>query len=104
MSEIAAVASMPRGGPDASWLDRRLQTDVLEYTDRYDIPDDVKQKVITALDRIGTRTRQHGEERAHRPRPGLANRQSAHPRTGRRTRQAFGRDPAIAPDRDGHRE
>lgn len=64
MSEIAAVASMPRGGPDASWLDRRLQTDVLEYTDRYDIPDDVKQKVITALDRIGTRTRQH-EKNAH---------------------------------------
>ncbi len=25
---------MPRGGPDASWLDRRLQTDRLEYLDR----------------------------------------------------------------------
>ena len=37
------IARMPRGGPTASWLDRQLQTDVLEYTDRYDIPDDVKQ-------------------------------------------------------------
>lgn len=62
MSEVAvdtAIARMPRGGPNASRLDRRLQTDVLEYTDRYDIPDDVKQTVISALDRMGTRTGQH---------------------------------------------
>jgi ubiquinone/menaquinone biosynthesis C-methylase UbiE len=50
---------MPRGGPNASWLDRRMQTDVLEYTDRYDIADEVKQKVISALDWMGTRTGQH---------------------------------------------
>jgi SAM-dependent methyltransferase len=56
-----AIAEMPRGGPDASWLDRRLQTDALEYTDRYDIPDEVKQKVISALDWMGTRTGQHEE-------------------------------------------
>jgi SAM-dependent methyltransferase len=54
-----AIAGMPRGGPNASWLDRRLQTDALEYTDRYDIPDEVKQKVIAALDWIGTRTGEH---------------------------------------------
>ena len=54
-----AMARMPRGGPHASWLDRRLQTDALEYTDRYDIPDEVKQTVISALDRVGTRTGQH---------------------------------------------
>lgn len=63
MSESRAVdpliSRMPRGGPDASWLDRRLQTDALEYTDRYDIPDEVKQTVITALDRLGSRTGQH---------------------------------------------
>jgi ubiquinone/menaquinone biosynthesis C-methylase UbiE len=53
------VARMPRGGPNASWLDRRLQTDALEYTDRYDVPDEVKQSVISALDRVGTRTGQH---------------------------------------------
>lgn len=63
MGDAAAVgtdvAPMPRGGPYASWLDRRLQTEALEYTDRYDIDDDVKQAVISALDWIGSRTRQH---------------------------------------------
>jgi SAM-dependent methyltransferase len=63
MGEVVAVdlviAGMPRGGPSASWLDRRLQTDALEYTDRYDVPDEVKQKVIFALERMGTRTGQH---------------------------------------------
>lgn len=55
----ASIATMPRGGPDASWLNRRLQTDVLEYTDRYDIPDEIKQKVITELDRLGDRNGLH---------------------------------------------
>lgn len=59
-SEVeSAIALMPRGGPDASWLDRRMQTDVLEYTDRYDVPDELKQKVITSLDRVGTLGRVH---------------------------------------------
>ncbi len=53
------IAAMPRGGPDASWLDRRLQTETPEYTDRYDVPDDVKQTVITALDRMGARGSWH---------------------------------------------
>ncbi|UXA06953.1 methyltransferase domain-containing protein [Mycobacterium sp. SMC-2] len=48
------IASMPRGGPDASWLDRRLQTARLEYLDREDA-DDLKQKVVRALDRAGRR-------------------------------------------------
>jgi ubiquinone/menaquinone biosynthesis C-methylase UbiE len=51
------VAAMPRGGPDASWLDRRLQTDRLEYLDRDDV-DDRKSKVVRALDRGGRR--KHG--------------------------------------------
>ena len=59
MAMDPVIAQMPRGGPTASWLDRRLQTDALEYTDRYDIPDEVKQTVITALDRVGSRTGQH---------------------------------------------
>ncbi|OBJ50943.1 class I SAM-dependent methyltransferase [Mycobacterium sp. 1423905.2] len=50
---------MPRGGPNASWLDRQLQTQSLEYLDRDDVPDDVKQKVIRMLDRFGTLTKQH---------------------------------------------
>lgn len=53
------IAGMPRGGPNASWLDRRLQTDALEYTDRYDVPDEVKRTVISALDRVGSLTGQH---------------------------------------------
>ena len=48
------IASMPRGRPDASWLGRRLQTDRLEYLDRDDV-DDLKRKVIQALDRSGRR-------------------------------------------------
>lgn len=48
------IVTMPRGGPDASWLDRRLQTDRLEYLDRHDV-DDLKRKVIEALDRKGRR-------------------------------------------------
>jgi SAM-dependent methyltransferase len=47
---IHDIVNMPRGGPDASWLDRRLQTDRLEYLDRDD-DDDLKHKVIQALDR-----------------------------------------------------
>ncbi|WP_059017166.1 class I SAM-dependent methyltransferase [Mycobacterium sp. M26] len=54
-----ALETMPRGGPNASWLDRHLQTTRLEYTDRYDVPDEVKQTVVAALDWLGTRTRQH---------------------------------------------
>jgi SAM-dependent methyltransferase len=45
---------MPRGGPDASWLDRRLQTNRLEYLDRDDV-DDLKRKVVCSLDRQGRR-------------------------------------------------
>lgn len=48
------IISMPRGGPDASWLDRRLQTDRLEYLDRDDV-DHLKRKVMSALDRAGRR-------------------------------------------------
>lgn len=55
----ADIATMPRGGPDASWLDRRFETDALEYLDRDDVADEVKQKVIRMLDRMGTLTKQH---------------------------------------------
>ncbi|MFC9999495.1 class I SAM-dependent methyltransferase [Nocardia sp. NPDC127526] len=50
---------MPRGGPDATWLDRLLQTDRPEYTDRADVPDSVKQKVIAALGYLGNRFGTH---------------------------------------------
>ncbi|OHU78833.1 hypothetical protein BKG84_10935 [Mycobacteroides chelonae] len=48
---------MARGGPDASWLDTRLQTDRLEFLDRDDVPDRIKQQVVRALDELGRRTR-----------------------------------------------
>ncbi|MGH3436428.1 MAG: hypothetical protein ACRDRN_08155 [Sciscionella sp.] len=51
---VASIATMPRGGPNASWLDRRFQTDTLEYLDRDDAPDEVKQKVVRMLDRLST--------------------------------------------------
>lgn len=50
------IVDMPRGGPAASWLDRRLQTNRLEYLDRDDV-DDLKRKVVEALDRGGRRRR-----------------------------------------------
>jgi ubiquinone/menaquinone biosynthesis C-methylase UbiE len=55
----SGVASMPRGGRNAGWLDRLLQTDALEYTDRNDVPDALKQRVIAGLDAIGARSGQH---------------------------------------------
>jgi SAM-dependent methyltransferase len=54
-----AVAAMPRGGPDASWLDQLLETDALEYTDRGDVPDELKQRVIAGLDAVGERFGRH---------------------------------------------
>jgi hypothetical protein len=40
---VIYIDRMPRGGPDASWLDRRLQTDRLEFLDRDDVDDRVKR-------------------------------------------------------------
>jgi ubiquinone/menaquinone biosynthesis C-methylase UbiE len=45
---------MPRGGPDASCLDRLLQTDRPEYLDRDDVDPAVKAGVIATLDRVGS--------------------------------------------------
>ncbi len=50
---------MPRGGFDATWLDRRLQTDRLEYLDRDDVADRVKRQVIWSLDWMGRILRDH---------------------------------------------
>ncbi len=53
------ISSMPRGGFDASCLDRLLQTERLEYLDRDDVDDHVKRKVIDALDWTGRVFRNH---------------------------------------------
>ncbi len=53
------ISSMPRGGFDASCLDRLLETDRLEYLDRDDVDDRIKKQVIDALDWTGRVFRQH---------------------------------------------
>jgi len=40
---VIDIDRMPRGGPDASWLDRRLHTDRLEYLDHDDVDDRVQR-------------------------------------------------------------
>ena len=47
------IETMPRGGPHASFLDRRLETDRLEYLDRDDV-DKLKRTVVRSLDRCGS--------------------------------------------------
>ena len=52
-SENVDIERMPRGGPDASCVDRLLQTDRLEYLDRDDVDDGKKRSVIRALEWTG---------------------------------------------------
>lgn len=64
-SQIADITRMPRGGPDASCLDRLLQTDREEYLDR-DCDDDAdlearKRSVIRALEWTGETFGNHGK-------------------------------------------
>jgi hypothetical protein len=54
--KIFNIDSMPRGGPEASWLDRRLQTDRLEYLYR---DDHLKRGAVRTLDRGGRILRTH---------------------------------------------
>ena len=51
---VADIADMPRGGPDASCLDRLLQTSRPEYLDRDDVDEKVKRGVVGSLARMGT--------------------------------------------------
>ena len=52
--EILDIDRMPRGGPDASCVDRLLETDRLEYLDRDDVDDEAcKRSVIRALEWTG---------------------------------------------------
>ncbi|MGE2690128.1 class I SAM-dependent methyltransferase [Mycolicibacterium pulveris] len=54
---VADIARMPRGGPDASCVDRLLQTDRLEYLDRNTDGDDAgqarKRAVLRSLEWVG---------------------------------------------------
>ncbi len=51
--EIVDIDRMPRGGPDASCLDRLLETDRLEYLDCDDVDDAKKRSVVRALEWTG---------------------------------------------------
>jgi SAM-dependent methyltransferase len=53
------IETMPRGGFDASWLDRRLWIDRPEYLDRDDVDDRIKRQVIGSLDWMGRVLRDH---------------------------------------------
>ena len=66
----ADIDRMPRGGPDASCLDRLLQTDRLEYLDRDDVDDGVKRSVIRALEWTGEFFGNTEKFAAHRARRG----------------------------------
>jgi SAM-dependent methyltransferase len=50
---ITDIDRMPRGGPDASCIDRLLQTDRPEYLDRADVDEARKRSVIRALEWTG---------------------------------------------------
>ena len=50
---------MPGGGPDASWVDRRLQTERLEYLDRDDVDDRVKRQIVGSLETLGSLLNDH---------------------------------------------
>lgn len=52
-NDTADIEHMPRGGPNASCLDRLLETDRLEYLDRDDVDDGIKRSVIRALEWTG---------------------------------------------------
>ena len=62
--QMADIADMPRGGPDASCLDRLLQTSRPEYLDRDDVADEVKRGIVGTLDRVGTLFREHDRNAA----------------------------------------
>jgi len=62
--QVADIADMPRGGPDASCLDRLLQTGRPEYLDRDDVADEVKRGIVGTLDRVGTLFGEHDRNAA----------------------------------------
>src|ERR1700752_3309982 len=61
---VADIEAMPRGGPDASWLDRRLETRCREYLDRDDVDDRIKRSVVRSLEWTGEGFKNH-ERFAH---------------------------------------
>lgn len=52
------IEGMPRAGPGASWLNRQLQTERLEYLD-HDDKDPRKRRVVRSMDWLGRVFRHH---------------------------------------------
>jgi hypothetical protein len=48
---VIDIDRTPGGGHDASWVERWLQTDRLEYLDRDDVDDRVKRQVVGSLEK-----------------------------------------------------
>ena len=100
--QVADIADMPRGGPDASCLDRLLQTSRPEYLDRDDVADEVKRGIVGTLDRVGTLFREHDRNAALVLRRGRRRGRSQDPGAGRRARRAVADRARPAPDRPCH--
>ncbi|MDT5010387.1 MAG: hypothetical protein QOH57_2004 [Mycobacterium sp.] len=58
-TQVVDIDAMPRGGPDASWLDRRLQTSCAEYLDRDDVDERIKRSVVRSLEWAGEVFKNH---------------------------------------------
>jgi ubiquinone/menaquinone biosynthesis C-methylase UbiE len=58
------IEAMPRGGPEASWLDRRLETRCQEYLDRDNVDERIKRSVVRSLEWTGDVFKNH-ERFAH---------------------------------------
>lgn len=56
---VGDIEAMPRGGPDASWLDRRLETGCAEYLDRDDVDERIKRSVVRSLEWTGDVFKNH---------------------------------------------
>jgi SAM-dependent methyltransferase len=56
---VPDIDAMPRGGPDASWLDRRLETRCREYLDRDDVDERIRRSVVRSLEWTGDVFKNH---------------------------------------------
>ena len=99
---IVDIDRMPRGGPDASCLDRLLQTDRREYLDRDDV-DDRRQAQRGPRAGVDRRVlRQPREVRTHRARRGGRRARSQDPGARLGPRRAVAQAAGVASHRRAH--
>ncbi|MBI4457628.1 SAM-dependent methyltransferase, partial [Candidatus Uhrbacteria bacterium] len=51
-SSVSEVSAMPRGGPQAGWLDRRMDPHMLEWIDDPAVPIEIRRRTMAGLDRF----------------------------------------------------